>query len=65
DVLVSDKMNVTINELEYTEVSPEGDILKKNRDREEQRSDALDCARYMFNTFVNDFITNSNKYIKK
>ena len=57
-------MSRTINELEYTEVSPEGDILKKNRDKLEQRSDFLDTVRYMFNTFIPDFINNNTKYTK-
>ena len=64
DVVIGDKMTYTINELEYTEVTPEGDIIKKNRMKEEQRSDALDCVRYMFNTFMPDFISNNTKYTK-
>lgn len=64
DVKINPDMAVTINELLYTEVDEEGNIKKKNRKREEQRSDALDCTRYLFNSFMKDFISTPSKYIK-
>jgi hypothetical protein len=36
-------MSLTINELQYTEADPEGGILKKDRNKMEQRADGLDC----------------------
>lgn len=50
--------NVTINpsctklifELEYTEADEKG-LVKKNRNNDAQKADALDCLRYFFNTY--------------
>ena len=65
DIKFDEGMSLTINELLYTEVDDEGDIKKKNRDKEEQRADFIDCVRYYLFTWCSDFLTNHNKYIKK
>jgi hypothetical protein len=52
DLLIDESCKTLIFELLYTEKNDDG-IIKKNRSKEEQRSDALDCLRYLFNTFFN------------
>lgn len=44
-----------IYDLQFVEATPEGDIIKKNRNKEEQRADALDTFRYQCNTHLFDF----------
>lgn len=63
DFKFDSSMKLTINELLYTEVDENGDILKKNRDKTEQRADFLDCVRYAVSTWMGDFIDNPNKYL--
>lgn len=65
DIKFDEGMSLTINELLYTETDEDGEIKKKNRSKEEQRSDFLDCIRYILFTWCSDFITNPNKYIRK
>ena len=62
DIKINPDCKLTINEIQYTEASPEGDILKKDRNKLEQRADALDTVRYAANTWLRDFITNRYKY---
>lgn len=64
DIKFDEGMSLTINELLYTEADDEGGILKKNRNKEEQRADYIDCVRYILFTFFSDFINNPKKYIK-
>lgn len=64
DIKFDESMSLTINELLYTEVDDEGDIKKKNREKEEQRADFIDCVRYALFTWCSDFITNPKKYTK-
>jgi hypothetical protein len=52
DLLIDESCKTLIFELLYTEKNDTG-IIKINRNKEEQRSDALDCLRYLFNTFFN------------
>jgi phage terminase large subunit len=52
DLLIDESCKTLIFELLYSEKDDNG-IIKKNRSKEEQRSDALDCLRYFFNTFFN------------
>lgn len=40
-----------IYELQYSEVDEQGEPIKKNRNDEKQRMDALDCLRYYLNSF--------------
>lgn len=44
-----------IYDCQFVEADEEGNIMKKSRSKEEQRADALDCHRYMANTFLPDF----------
>lgn len=44
-----------IYDMQFVEATPEGDIIKKNRNKEEQRADALDTFRYQCNTHLRDF----------
>lgn len=62
DVQFDEEMSLTINEMVHTEANEEGGIKKKDRNKEEQRSDAVDCVRYTFNAFLKDFNKNPKKY---
>lgn len=64
DIKFDESMKLTINEMLYTEVDADGNIMKKDRQKEEQRADFLDCVRYAISTWLPDFIDNPNKYIK-
>jgi len=44
-----------IYDCQFVEATPEGDIVKKDRNKEQQQSDALDAMRYMCNTYLYDF----------
>lgn len=48
-------------ELKYTQCDENGDIIKKNRDDENQRADFLDCFRYCVNTFLKSEIERHQK----
>jgi hypothetical protein len=52
DVKISHRCINLIADCKLVEVNNEGQIVKKNRDKMEQRSDFLDCFRYFINTFV-------------
>jgi hypothetical protein len=52
DVKISNRCINLIADCKLVEVNNEGAIVKKNRDKMEQRSDFLDCFRYFINTFV-------------
>lgn len=62
DVRFDPSMKLTINEMMFTEADDDGGILKKNRDKEEQRADFLDNVRYIFWTWMSDFTDNPKKY---
>lgn len=62
DIQFDPSMNLTINELIYTEATGEGDIIKDDRMKAEKRADFLDCVRYAFWTWFNDFENNMKKY---
>ena len=64
DIKFDESMSLTINELLYTETDEEGNIKKKNREKEDQRSDFLDGIRYALFTWLSDFLTNPKKYTK-
>lgn len=63
DIRFAPHMKLTINELLYTEADEDGRLLKKNRDKEEQRADAIDDIKYLVNTWLSDFLDNPKKYI--
>lgn len=62
DIIFDESLSLTINEMMYTECDDEGSIQKKNREKDEQKADFLDCVRYFFWTWMGDFITNPKKY---
>ena len=62
NLLISDSCKLLISEIQFTEATPEGDIIKASRKDLSQRADALDTNLYLFNTWMSDFSTNPNKY---
>lgn len=62
NLLINENCKLLISELQFTEATPEGDIIKSTRKDLAQRSDGLDTLRYTFNTWMSDFSTNPNKY---
>lgn len=62
DIQFDHTMTRTINELIYTEARGDGSIIQDNRSDEKQRGDFLDCVRYGFWTWCNDFEINMRKY---
>lgn len=56
DVQFNPEMKRTIFELQYSEVDEEGEPVKKNRNDEKQRMDALDDVRYMVNSFLRSYL---------
>lgn len=62
DIKIDERCSLLINEIEYTEATEDGGINKKNRSKEEQRADALDCYRYYLSTWCGDMILRPNKY---
>lgn len=65
DVIFNESMKNTINEMRFTEADEEGNILKKDRNKLEQRADYLDAGRYGLHTWMPDFVENINFYCKK
>lgn len=55
DLKINPSCKTLINELMFTECDAEGNILKKDRNKMEQRADALDTLRYHTFTFHHDF----------
>lgn len=62
DVKISHKCKTLIFEARYTESASDGTIPKKNRNKMEQRADAIDTWRYVANAFMGDYIDNPGKY---
>jgi len=56
DFKISPDCSKLIYDCQFVEVDSEGDIIKKDRNKEAQRSDALDCLRYLYQTFMPTFI---------
>lgn len=52
DVAVHPKCTGFIADAELVGCDNEGNIVKKNRDKMEQRADHIDCFRYLVNTFL-------------
>lgn len=55
DFIFHPSMSTTINELQFTEATPEGDIMKGNRENQNQRADGMDGVRYFINTYMMDY----------
>lgn len=49
-------MKLTIYQMQFTEVDEEGSLIKKDRNDEKQRADALDAVRYDCNVFLHDYL---------
>ena len=62
DIRFFPHLKYTINEMQYTEATGTGDIIKDDRKDEGKRADFLDCVRYSLWTWFNDFETNMKKY---
>ena len=62
DIIIDEGCTLLINEILYTEADDEGKINKKNRNKESQKADALDCLRYYFNTWCPDIMQRPEKY---
>lgn len=56
DFKINPECKKLIYECQFAEVDVEGELIKKDRNKEAQRLDALDCHRYTCNTFLHDFI---------
>lgn len=63
DLKVHPQCKKLIYDLQYCEVDENGEPLKKNRSDEKQRYDALDCFRYLCNSYLRGYLTKYN--IKK
>lgn len=55
DHIVNPQCKGLIYDFQFVEATPEGDIIKKDRNKQNQRSDYLDAYRYLCNTFLFDF----------
>jgi len=53
-------MKLTINEIQFTEADEEGNLVKKDRNKVEQRFDAGDCLRYDLHTWSKQYFTNKS-----
>lgn len=65
DIRFNPSMKNTVNELLFTEADEEGNILKKDRNKMEQRADYLDASRYALHTWLGDFVENLKFYLRK
>jgi hypothetical protein len=55
-VLISPNCKGLISDCLKVECGADGEILKKNRNKLEQRADFLDCFRYLCNTYLKKYI---------
>lgn len=62
DIKINETCRLLINEMQFTESDESGGILKKDRNKENQRADALDCFRYFIHAFCGDIISQPKKY---
>jgi len=65
DLKIAPEMSLLINELQFTEADSEGNIIKKDRNKDEQRADALDCLRYALNTWCRGYFTKVGQSLRK
>lgn len=64
DLKINPECKKLIYDLQFVEADEQGDIIKRNRNKEEQRSDALDTFRYQCNTHLRDFYERMRHYGK-
>ena len=64
DFVIHPSCQKLIYDCQFVEADEEGSIIKKSRDKENQKSDALDCHRYMCNSYLYDFFERY-KLVKK
>lgn len=64
DLVFSKNMKRTIFELAYTEADAEGNLIKSNRQKDEQKSDYLDCVRYCLQNFYGDWMKTGQRYLR-
>ena len=62
DVKISPKCTLLRRDLRSCEAADDGGILKKNRNNELQKADALDAFRYMVNVYLSWFTKSWQKY---
>lgn len=55
----------TINDIKMVECDNFNQIIKKNRDKENQQADHLDNVRYLINAFLRPWINNHQRMVKK
>lgn len=56
DLQINPDCKRLIFDMQYVESDEEGNLIKTNRQKQNQRSDALDTFRYLCNTHLSDFI---------
>jgi hypothetical protein len=62
DIKINPKCNLLINEMQFTECDADGNILKKDRNKLEQRADAIDAYRYLTMYVMPDIAQFPKKY---
>lgn len=60
DLKVHPQCKKLIYDLQFCEVDENGEPLKKNRSDEKQRYDALDCFRYLCNSYLRGYLVKYN-----
>ena len=56
DIFIDPKCTGTINDCKNVAADGDGNIVKQNRDRMEQRADFLDCFRYLVNAYLKQYL---------
>jgi len=56
DIIFNPRCKGSIFDLKYVECDQEQRIIKKDRNISNQKADALDCVRYIFNTFKKKWV---------
>ena len=62
DIKINTDCNLLINEMQFTECDTDGSILKKDRNKLEQRADAIDAYRYLTMYVMPDIAQSPRKY---
>lgn len=55
DLIINPKCKKLIYDMQFVESDADGNIVKKDRNKQEQRSDSLDQFRYVCASFLADF----------
>lgn len=55
DFKINPECTKLIYDCQFAEADADGNLVKKDRNKEAQRLDSLDCSRYLLNTFLRDF----------